>query len=569
MNIDLIAFNCRYTHSCLALFYLRNELEKRLPSSSVTILQRTINDPYFETLLRITERQADALFFSVYIWNATYLARLLADLRNIQPDLPIVLGGPHAPSLRDTLSFRPTVVHNQVEGVGDNFYWDLRNGTLQSDYYAEPVVTFGYPYKQEDFQDQLKNRHIYYESSRGCPFHCAYCLSSISRGVVFKDLEMVKRELRDIIGHSPKTLRFVDRTFNADPDRALQIWEFINVHADNSCCFHFEIAPDLFTEAMFGFLGGIAPGFFRFEIGVQSTNPATLQAVNRKMNLEKSFATIKRLRHIGTVTLHVDLILGLPNETVETFAQSIRDVLAVQPDYVQMGLLKVLPDTAICKSAREFEVVSCGEPPYQVVATKWMDHRSMARLYWLGECVEAFYNKHFFATFFSYVLKDEDPYIFCERLLSECQGRDFFSRAKTHELMNEILFAVAASYERTDLWREFLVFDWLLCGHRFLPDIFNVDLRGHKDFLWGYAPQEVLDLYTQKDRAFFFKKATFCKFSSELLLCCDVPTGSDGGFVGFFASGVCGKIVQAVFLPDPTLVGKSFCVHPLCVAAHR
>ena len=253
MKISLIAFNCRYSHSCLALFYVRNELEKFLPESSVSINQFTINDPYYEALLKIKDYQTEALFFSVYIWNAVYLCRLINDLHSCLPDLPIVLGGPQAPSLREKLSFGPTLVHGQIEGVSQNFYKDLANKNLQSDYFGSSITTFSYPYKQEDFQGQLKNRNIYYESSRGCPFFCSYCLSSISHGVLSKDIEQVKKELSAILKESPKNLRFVDRTFNANPERSLEIWDFLLENADDTCSFHFEIAPDLFTKEMFCF----------------------------------------------------------------------------------------------------------------------------------------------------------------------------------------------------------------------------------------------------------------------------------------------------------------------------
>jgi len=539
MKIDLIAFNCRYSHSCLALFYVRNELHKKMPSSCLaTIRQFTINDPYFETLLLITGTQADALFFSVYIWNANYLCRLLSDIHAIAPDMPIVLGGPHAATLREKLSFEPTVVHQQIEGIDRTFYHDLADGTLQTDYRAAPISTFDYPYIQEDFESQLKNRNIYYESSRGCPFFCAYCLSSTTRGVLSKDIGQVKNELLDIIKQAPKIIRFVDRTFNADPERAVELWRFLQEHAAGDCAFHFEIAPDLFTEKMFSFLEGIKENFFKFEIGVQSTKQETLQAVNRNMDLAKAFDTIKRLKKIGTINLHVDLILGLPTENKESFAQSVRDVLALQPNYLQMGLLKVLPDTAVFKNKAEWGIIACQDPPYQVMATKWMDFITVSRLYWLGECIEAFYNKHFFKNFFSYALaREEDAFLFFDKIVTLCLDRSFYSLAKTQEFMNEILFSFIQYQENTALLRELLIFDWLLSGHRYLPDIFNENINTYKDFLWNTAAAELPDLYTEKERNLFFKRGVFFKFSSSLLShCLRSPAGKDG-FVVFFAEG--------------------------------
>lgn len=547
MNIRLIAFNCRYSHSCLALFYVRNELEKYIPSCSLSIEQFTINDPYYETLLKITGFQAESLFFSVYIWNASYLCRLLNDLHSIAPELPIVLGGPQAPALREKLTFKPTVVHRQIEGIERSFYHDVVGGTLQRDYWAEAVHSFGYPYKKEDFQDQLLNRNIYYESSRGCPFFCAYCLSSTSRGVVFKDLDLVKKELLDIISYSPKILRFVDRTFNADPDRTLELWRFIKDHADETSSFHFEIAPDLFSEEMFQFLEGVRGNFFQFEIGVQSTNPKTLAAVNRKIDLEKSFVNIKRLKDLGTINLHLDLILGLPEENQKSFAQSIRDGLALQPHYLQVGLLKVLPDTALALNIKALGIKACHEPPYQVLATQAMDHKTISHLYWLGECVEAFYNKGYFKTFFSYaIMHENDIFLFFEQLLTLCSRGNFFSLARTQVLMNDLLFALVDSHKDRAVLIECLILDWLLCGHRYLPAVFELDINTHKKFLWKNAPQELEGLYTKPERNFFFKKGVFFKFSSVVLSPTGISDADADSFVIFETNEVNGKIKETM-----------------------
>ena len=498
--------------------------------------------------MRIKDDQADALFFSVYIWNASYLCRLLNDLHCIVPKAPIVLGGPQAPSLREKLAFNPTVVHGQIEGVDLTFYKDLENGILQSDYRSGSVNTFAYPYKQEDFQSQLKNRNIYYESSRGCPFFCAYCLSSTSRGVLAKDIDQVKKELLDIIKQSPKNLRFVDRTFNADPERALEIWRFLQDHANENCSFHFEIAPDLFTEEMFYFLAGIKKKFFQFEIGVQSTSQETLRAVNRKINIVKSLKTIERLTKLGNIDIHIDLILGLPADDKESFAQSIRDVLALRPNYLQMGLLKILPDTRIFNEKIAMGMVSCLEPPYQVMSTKWMDGQTVSDMYWLGECIESFYNKGYFATFFSYVISsDEDVFMFFSQLVIHCKDSNFFSLAKTHELMNSLLVSfVNINFYKNKIFREILIFDWLLCGNRFLPDIFNENINNYKNVLFEKAAAEIDGLYNERQRNYFFKQGIFFKFSSHFLSHCHIIDTKTDLYVGFFTENKSNTIIKLI-----------------------
>lgn len=545
MNIHLIAFNCRFSHSCLALFYVRNELERHLPSCATTLEQFTINDPYYETLLHITGQGADALFFSAYIWNAIYLKRLLTDIHRIRPTIPIVLGGPQATALRKELSFTPTVVHNEIEGVDRSFYRDIHGGLLQKDYHGETVTIFPSPYKQEDYSRQLKNRNIYYEASRGCPFFCAYCLSSITRGVRTKELEQVKRELLSILSHGPSMIRFVDRTFNADPQRTLDIWRFLtDEQSTRQCTFHFEIAPDLFTEEMFLFLETVPPHLFQFEIGIQSTNPETLAAVNRKMDVSKALATISRLKQLGTIHLHVDLILGLPQESAESFANSVRQTLATEPHQLQMGLLKVLPGTTISRQEREHGIIACQEPPYQVLATNFLDHPTLSRLYWLGECLEAFYNKGYFHSFFSFCIRnEEDIYLFFEGLLVECHRSKLFTVAKTQQLLNDILFSFVSHHPQALILHEFLLYDWLHYGHRFIPDIFQRDINAEKDLLWHGAPTEIDGLYTARQRNHFFKQGMFCRFSAQLLAHCHLSEANEDAFIGFFKDDQQGKTV--------------------------
>jgi hypothetical protein len=361
----------------------------------------------------------------------------------------------------------------------------------------------------------------------------------------------VKEELLAILGHGPTMIRFVDRTFNADPLRTLEIWRFLHGQRDKRCTFHFEIAPDLFSEEMFLFLEGVPPDLFQFEIGIQSTNPETLAAVNRKMDVAKALATIRRLRQIGTIHLHVDLILGLPLESAATFAASVRACLATEPHQLQMGLLKVLPDTAIAREVKEHDIIACQDPPYQVLATRWLDHQTLSRLYWLGECIEAFYNKGYFKTFFSYCIRKEaDIVSFFEGLLSECHHRGLFTLAKTQQLMHDILFTFVHGHVNALLLQELLVFDWLLCGHRFLPESCNRDLNADREFLWQRAALDQEGLYTARERNLFFKKGIFCRFSAQLMAHCRIVEGQKDSFVGFFKDEQQGRSMAVVIPVD-------------------
>jgi hypothetical protein len=536
MQISLITLNARYSHSCPALFHVRNAFAQALPESSLALHQFTINDPYYQTLLRITGDQPEIICFSVYIWNSDYTMRLVGDLRRTLPEVPVILGGPEASFMAPaSLPAGCTVVRGEVEGVGDDFFRDLAAGTLQAEYVAAPAPPFAMPYCEADFAPHLANRNIYYESSRGCPFSCSYCLSSVGHGVRYRELGEVERELAIILAHAPKIIRFVDRTFNALPERALAIWRWL-LSQSGETLFHFEIAPDLFTEEMLAFLTQVPQGCFQFEIGLQSTNPATLAAVNRKMDLARAGENIRCLASMGTIHLHVDLILGLPCETEATFAAALNEAFGMAPHHLQMGLLKVLPGTAISRGAAEFGLVSSSTPPYSVLATRWLDHATLSRLYWLGECLEAFYNNRFFRNTFDYVRKTgEEPFAFFAQLLTVCEAADFFAYAKTQELMTRMLVELAQARPDGELLRELLRFDWLVSGQRLLPDWLAAEpSKEIRDHLWHHLPEEFPPQYTRLTRNEFFKRGIFARFSGELLKTVGLAQDELPGYVCFF-----------------------------------
>lgn len=526
MKVKLISINARYLHSCPALYYLRQELSEHLPGLDTQLIHFTINDPYYATLNRICEGDPVVVFISVYIWNSSYVQRLLPDLGKTLPRTRIVLGGPQAAYIFDrsgkTLSTMPeriTLVKGEIEGVGRSFYDDLAADCLKLEYQASVAGSFPAPYREADFAGELQNRYIYYESSRGCPFACAYCLSAGGRGVRHKESGQVENELSAILRHRPRMVRFVDRSFNDRPDRALAIWRFL-ASAAHATLFHFEIVPDRFNEEMFELLAAVAPGRFQFEIGIQSTNPETLAAVNRSCDQEKMRANIARLVSFDNIHIHLDLIIGLPYETAATFRKSFNDVFALLPHYIQMGLLKVLPDTKISEAAKDFGLVCCAAPPYEVLATGWLDRRELSRLFWFGETVEAFYNKRFFRSLWSYIRRrGEDGFSFFEALLGVCRRHGFFARSPTQELMSSMLFELAGQRPDQDLLRELLSFDWLRCGHRFLPDHLQEGepLPAVKNRLWQQLPQNLAGFYDYAGRDEFFKRAVFAVFTGEIL----------------------------------------------------
>ena len=530
MSQDLIkiaGINGRFTHSCLALFYVRNVLEQKCPDFSSRILQFTINDNYYEMLLRLTEDNPRYIFFSAVIWNSTLIERLVIDLNHSLPDCSIVIGGPQAAVLGDKLSGNNcTIVLGEIEAVEDQFFRDLLSGSpgdcYGTTFSLKKAIDFSSPYRDEDFSTHLKNRHVYYESSRGCPFSCTYCLSSAERGLRHKPLGKVKRELQAILKHQPKIIRFIDRTYNDVPERALEIWEFLMAQ-QSDCLFHFEMAPDRFTEEMFDFLGTLECGRFQFEIGIQSTHEPTLAAVNRKIDHARVHEIVSRLAALENIHLHVDLILGLPYETRDTFSASFRDVFAMGAHYIQMGLLKILPDTPIFRSRDAYGYLWTSEPPYSVLANTWMDHDCLSELYWFSECVEKFMNNRYFVSLWHYLRKyEEDIFAFFSNVLTRCLEIGFFQLAPTHELMVGIIESVIARRRDRDLIRDLLRLDWLRCGHRFLPDCLEISQKREqpreiKGRLYKNLPDEMEGVYTKGSRNYFFKKSYFLPVSEESL----------------------------------------------------
>lgn len=538
-QVKIVGINARYTHSCLALFYVRNELEKNCPDFSSELLQFTINDNYYEMLLRLSQGDPRYIFFSAAIWNSSLIEKLILDLRCCLPACRVVIGGPQATVLEACLNHSGrgicTVVLGEIEAVGREFYHDLQAGCLRPCYrgsfFSMQNRSFAYPYRPNDFTEHLKNRHIYYESSKGCPFGCTYCLSAAEKGVYHKETAAVESELRDILSHQPKVVRFIDRTFNDVPGRALAIWKFL-VAEGGETLFHFEMAPDRFTGEMYDFLATLEAGRFQFELGIQSTHEKTLQAVNRRVDPVEAHETINRLAALGTIHLHVDLILGLPYETVESFAISFRDVFAMGAHYIQMGLLKILPDTPISKNAEKLGYMHCNEPPYSILQTRWMDHPTLSELYWFSEGVEKFHNNRYFVSLWGYLKRlKEDMYVFFRELLVLCHDSGFFQLAATQELMCIKLVELASMRNDRNLIVELLRYDWLRCGFRFLPDCLKEDSckkqpEQTKSNLYQSLPAEMEGVYRKNTRNQFFRKSYFLRISQEALREIGVTTNS-------------------------------------------
>ncbi len=542
MKIDLIGINARYSHSCLALFYLRNELQRRIPEVQTQISQYTINDPYYQLLQRIAGSKADYLFFSALIWNSDLIERLIEDLLQINQEFRFVVGGPQAEVIGVKFSDCPrlTIFIGDIEAAAADFFDHLQRGELHDSYQASFLKSAAkqlrYPYNEEDFSLHLQNRAVYYESSRGCPFFCSYCLSSAETGVFHKDIDQVLSELDDLLSHRPETVRFVDRTFNDNPARALSVWRFLR-DRDGETLFHFEIAPDRFSEEMFVLLETVRPGLFQFEIGIQSTNPETLKAIRRPIDSVAAGEVIRRLRRMENIHLHADLILGLPFETPETLRKSINDIVAMQPHYIQMGLLKILPQTEIKRQADSWQYRYGSRPPYPVFANHWLDEQTLRSFYWLGECLEHCYNNRYFPSLWHYLVsKNEDMATFFSSLAQRFFDQGYFWKAATQETLCRLLLEETGGRQDFELIRELICYDWLHCGHRYLPNQLcyrQPPLEEIRRDLYNTLPLQVEGLYQARERKIFIKTGVFHYFSAAAATQVGLQAGTDPVLVCF------------------------------------
>ena len=526
LKIKAIGINARFTHSCLALFYLRNELEKHIEHCEVEICHYTVNDPYYILVQRIADGSADYLFFSTLIWNSDLTVRLIRDLLEIDNHPHIVVGGPQAGVIGTFFQnqSRVTVFRGDIEGADRSFYLDLATRKPQklytASFFSAGCKELNYPFRSEDFSGPLKNRHIYYESSRGCPFFCTYCLSSAEKGLFHKPVEQVKKELTDILDFNPRVVRFLDRTFNDRPERACEIWKFL-MEFECDTLFHFEIAPDRFTEEMFALLKNVKSGKFQFELGIQSTNKKTLEAIRRPMDAIQAGVVIRRLRDMETIHLHADLILGLPEETQETFLGSFDDIMRMRPHYIQMGLLKVLPDTEIARQADQFGMKVSQSPPYSVLGNRWISPEDFRNLFWFSECVEAFVNNRYFIGFWNYlVAREEGLSPFFWKLGQQYLAAGYHWKAATQETLSSFLVDSISERPDSKILFELLRYDWLRCGHRYLPQHLSdpdITIDEFRRELFHQMPEELDGVFDRRSKGYFFKKAVFFIFSRESL----------------------------------------------------
>lgn len=408
MKILLTAINAKYIHSNLAIYSLRACAGEY--KSQIELAEFTINNQKDYILEEIYKRKPDILCFSVYIWNLDYVESVAREFKKICPDTPVWVGGPEVSyEVEDFLTSHPEIDGVMI-GEGEETFREVCG------YYAgnrELDSIQGIAYRDNngirvtesraimdmsripfcyDTMEDFSNRIIYYESSRGCPFSCSYCLSSVDKSLRFRDTELVKKELLFFINQKVPQIKFVDRTFNCNHAHAMEIWRFIKEHDNGVTNFHFEISADLINEEELKLISDMRPGLIQLEIGVQSTNEVTIKEIHRTMKLERLKEVVRAIQSGANVHEHLDLIAGLPYEDYDSFARSFDEIYQLKPNQLQLGFLKVLKGSFMYEHAKEYGIIYHDRPPYEVLSTKWISFDDVLRIKKVEEMLEVYYN---------------------------------------------------------------------------------------------------------------------------------------------------------------------------------
>ena len=462
MKILLAACNAKYIHSNLAVYDLQAYASEY--TDHIILKEYTINQQKDDIMRDIYLEHPDVVCVSCYIWNISFVKELMADLIKILPGADFWAGGPEVSYdaekfLTENSEFKGVMVGEGEETFKElaGYYveknpQDLKDMTGICYRDGDQIIHNGWrqimdlssiPFIYKDLSE-FKNRIIYYESSRGCPFSCSYCLSSIDKKLRFRDTETVKKELQFFIDNKVPQVKFVDRTFNCKHDHAMAIWKYINEHDNGVTNFHFEISADLLREEELQEMSTMRPGLIQLEIGVQSTNPDTIKAIHRTMDFEKLKGIVDRIHSFGNIHQHLDLIAGLPYEDYDSFRHSFNDVYALKPQQLQLGFLKVLKGSHMMEMCREYGIVYKTQEPYEVLSTKWLDYDYILKLKTVENMVEVYYNSGQFQNTLEYLEKFfPDAFSIYERLgsfyMEKGYGDISHTRMRRYEILLEFL----------------------------------------------------------------------------------------------------------------------------------
>lgn len=511
MKILLVACNAKYIHSNLAVYDLQAYASDY--ADHIVLKEYTINQQKDDIMRDIYLEHPDVVCVSCYIWNLSFVKELMADLIKILPGADFWAGGPEVSYdaekfLTENSEFKGVMVGEGEETFKElaGYYveknpQDLKDMTGICYRDGDQIIHNGWrqimdlssiPFIYKDLSE-FKNRIIYYESSRGCPFSCSYCLSSIDKKLRFRDTETVKKELQFFIDNKVPQVKFVDRTFNCKHDHAMAIWKYINEHDNGVTNFHFEISADLLREEELQEMSTMRPGLIQLEIGVQSTNPDTIKAIHRTMDFEKLKGIVDRIHSFGNIHQHLDLIAGLPYEDYDSFRHSFNDVYALKPQQLQLGFLKVLKGSHMMEMCREYGIVYKTQEPYEVLSTKWLDYDHVLKLKTVENMVEVYYNSGQFQNTLEYLEKFfQDAFSIYERLgsfyMEKGYGDVSHTRMRRYEILLEFLEDVPEI--SMDQVKDQMVYDLYLRENLKSRPGFARDQKPFERQIWDFRKRE-------------------------------------------------------------------------------
>ena len=542
MNILLMAMNAKYIHSNLAVYSLSTYAKSK--GVDTTIVEYTINQTMDSILQDLYKRKPDLLAISCYIWNISQVEQLLTDFHKICPEVPIWLGGPEVSYQAELYLQAHPEVTGIICGEGEATFTELckvyqenRNigelsgityrdtkGSIHQSAPAELMNLDDIPFCYEDLEE-FENRIIYYESSRGCPFRCSYCLSSIDKRVRFRSLALVEKELQFFMEHKVPQVKFVDRTFNANKNHAMAIWSYILEHDNGITNFHFEVAADLLTPEELELLSAMRPGLVQLEVGVQTTNEQTLEAIKRKTNLQKIWENAEYIHKWQNIHLHLDLIAGLPYEDLESFKKSFAEVYKARPEQLQLGFLKVLKGADMYVRKEEYDIVYTSRPPYEVLFTRWLSYEDVVELKAVEEMVENYYNSGQFTHVVEQICKEyENPYDFYKELAAYYQTKKLDNVSHSRMERYEILlgFMKERFKEAFLMLKDFLLYDLYLREKVKSRPSWAPDVAGWKEEARAFYKQEkalptYLENYAEYDEKQMMRMTHLERFSYNVL----------------------------------------------------
>jgi len=529
MKFLLVGINAKYIHSNPAIrslyAYVGKEHQKQ-----VELAEYTINHRPEEILADLYERRPDVIGFSCYIWNFGMVKSLLVDLAKIMPRTKIWLGGPEVSFEGQKLLENYAMVEGIMTGEGEatfkellEYYENYFEGKAGNDFNCgvrdfetdvkakkdlsqikglilrggptpcrEVLPLDEMPFLYEELSD-FENRIIYYESSRGCPFRCSYCLSSVSGPVRLRSMDLVKKELQFFLDHKVPQVKFIDRTFNCNKEHALAVWNYIKKNDNGVTNFHFEIAADILSAAEIELLNSLRPGLVQLEIGVQSTNEKTLEAINRPAKTERIREIVAKILKPGNVHIHLDLIAGLPYEGYESFKNSFKEVYEMKPHQLQLGFLKVLKGSPMEEMTAEHGILYQTEPPYEVLATNLLSYEEIRKLKQIEEMVELYHNSSQFRYTLPVLLAEyENPFDFFAELAQYYKEQGYRVQTPARGSRYEILlnFACRKNPEKEQLYKELLTFDFYLREKAKSRPAFAPSGDFMRDEIWAFYCRE-------------------------------------------------------------------------------